>query len=56
MLPGAIRFEINYIVLESLLKKRIDLKTFISDEWVYRKLSRSTIGYEVEILMFDHTY
>ena len=31
-------------------------KIFISDEWVSHKLSRSTIGHEVKILMFDHTY
>ena len=43
--------------LESLLKKRADLKKiFISDEWASHKLSRSTIGLEVEVLMFDHTY
>ena len=31
--PGAIRFAINYIALESLLKKRADLKKiFISDK------------------------
>ena len=55
--PGAIRFTTNYIDLESLLKKRVDLKKiFISDEWASHKLSRSTIGHEVEILMFDHTY
>ena len=55
--PGATRFTTNYIALESLLKKRVDLKKiFISDEWVSHKLSRSTIGHEVEVLMFDHTY
>ena len=55
--PGATRFETNYITLESLLKKRTDLKKiFISDKWASHKLSRSTIGHEVEILMFDHTY
>ena len=31
-------------------------KIFISDEWASHKLSRSIIGHEVEILMFDHTY
>ena len=47
----------NYIALESLLKKRANLKKiFISDEWASHKLSRLTIGHEVEILMFDHTY
>ena len=40
----------------SLLKKRVDLKIFISNEWASHKLSRSTIGYEVEVLVFDHTY
>ena len=54
---GATRFAPNYIALESLLKKRADLKKiFISDEWASHKLSRSTIGHDVEVLMFDHTY
>ena len=54
---GATRFATNYIALESLLKKRVDLKKiFISNEWTSHKLSRSTIGHEVEVLMFDHTY
>ena len=57
MRPGATRFATNYIALESLLKKRADLKKiFISDEWASHKLSRSTIGHDVEVLMFDHTY
>ena len=55
--PEATRFATNYIVLESLLKKRVDLKkTFINDEWVSHKLSRLTIGHEVEVLIFYHTY
>ena len=55
--PGATRFAKNYIALESLLKKRADLKKiFISDEWASHKLSRLTIGHDVEVLMFDHTY
>ena len=55
--PRATRFATNYITLESLLKKRADLKKiFISDEWASHKLSRSTIGHDVEVLMFDHTY
>ena len=55
--PGATRFATNYIALESLLKKRADLKKiFISDEWASHKLSRSTTGHDVEVLMFDHTY
>ena len=55
--PGAIRFATNYIALESLLKKRADLKKiFISNEWASHKLSRSTVGHEVEVLKFDHTY
>ena len=55
--PGATRFATNYIALESLLKKRADLKKiFISDEWASHKLSRSTIGHDVEVLMFDHKY
>ena len=57
VLPGATRFVTNYIALESLLKKRADLKKiFISNEWASHKLIRSTIGHEVEMLMFDHTY
>ena len=33
MRPGAKRFETNYIALDSLLKKRVDLKkVFISNE------------------------
>ena len=55
--PGATRFATNYIVVESLLKKRDDLKKiFINNEWASHKLSRSTIGHEVEVLMFDHIY
>ena len=53
---GATRFATNYIALESLLKKWADLKIFISDEWASHKLSRSTIGHDVKVLMFDHTY
>ena len=57
MRPGATRFMKNYIALESLLKKMAGLKKiFISNEWASHKLSRSTIGHEVEVLMFDHTY
>ena len=57
MHPGATRFATNYIALEIFLKMMVDLKNiFISDEWASHKLSRSTIGHEVEILMFDHTY
>ena len=53
----ATRFATNYIVVKSLSKKRVDLKKiFIRDEWASHKLSRLTIGHEVEILMFDHTY
>ena len=38
--PEATRFVINYITLESLLKKMADLKKiFISDEWASHKLS-----------------
>ena len=38
--PRATRFAINYIALESLLKKRVDLKNiFISNEWASNKLS-----------------
>ena len=52
----AIRFTKNYIYLQSLLKKRVDLKIFISDEWASHKLSQITIGHEVEKLMFYHAY
>ena len=55
-MSGATRFATNYIALESLLKKRADLKKmFIGNEWASHKLSRSTIRHEVEVLMFDHT-
>ena len=56
MRPGATRFATNYITLASLLKKMADLKIFISDEWASHKLSRTTIGREVEGLMFNHPY
>ena len=57
VLPGATRFPTNYIALASLLKKRADLKKiFISDEWASHKLSRTTVGREVEGLMFNHPY
>ena len=52
MRPRAIRFSTNYIILDNLLKKRIYLKKiFVSDEWASHKLSRTTIGYEVESVM-----
>ena len=57
MRPGATRFATNYIALDSLLKKRVDLKkVFISNEWSSHKLSRTEEGHEVERLMFDHQY
>ena len=57
MRPGATRFATNYIALDSLLKKRVDLKkVFISNEWSSHKLSRTGVGHEVERLMFDHQY
>ena len=53
----ATRFATNYIALDSLLKKRVDLKkVFISNEWSSHKLSRTEVGHEVERLMFDHQY
>ena len=53
----ATRFVKNYIALASLLKKRANLKKiFISDEWASHKLSRTTVGREVEGLMFNHPY
>ena len=55
--PGATRFATNYIALDSLLKKKANLKkVFISDEWAQHNLSRTLIGKEVESLMFDHAY
>ena len=57
MRPGATKFATNYIALDSLLKKRVDLKKiFISNEWASHKLSRTEVGHEVERLMFDHVY
>ena len=57
MRPGATRFATNYIALDSLLKKRVDLKKiFINNEWSFHKLSRTVVGHEVERLMFDHQY
>ena len=57
MRPGATRFATNYITLDSLLKKRVDLKkVFISNEWSSHKLSRLEVGHEVERLMFDYQY
>ena len=54
---GAIRFATNYITLDNLLKKKVNLKkVFISDEWAQHKLSYTLIGKEVEKLMFDHAY
>ena len=54
---GATRFATNYIALDSLLKKRVDLKkVFISDECTSHKLSQTKVGHEVERLMFDHEY
>ena len=53
----ATRFATNYIAVASLLKKRADLKKIlISDEWTSHKLSRTTVGREVEGLMFNHPY
>ena len=55
--PGVTRFATNYIALDSLLKKRVDLKKiFISNECASHKLSRTEVGHEVERLMFDHEY
>ena len=55
--PRATRFTTHYIVIASLLKKRVDLKKiFISDECDSHKLSRTTVGHEVEGFMFNHQY
>ena len=57
MRPGATRFTTNYITLDSLLKKMVDLKkVFISNKWASHKISRKKVGHEVERLMFDHEY
>ena len=57
MRPGAIRFAIKYITLDSLLKKRVDLKkVFISDEWASHNLNRTKVRHGVERLMFEHEY
>ena len=57
MRPGVTRFATNYIALDSLLKKRVNLKKiFISNEWASHKLSRAEVGHEVERFMFDHVY
>ena len=57
MRPGATRFTTNYIALNSILKKMVDLKKiFISNEWASHKLSRTEVRHEVERLMFDHEY
>ena len=54
---GATRFATNYIALDSLLKKRVDLKkVFIINEWVPHKLSPTEVGHEVERLIFDYEY
>ncbi|RVW70035.1 hypothetical protein CK203_059049 [Vitis vinifera] len=55
--PGTTRFATNYMALNSLLKKKANLKkVFISDEWAQHNLSRTLISEEVESLMFDHAY
>ena len=55
--PRATRFATNYIALDNLLKKKVNLKkVFINDEWTQHNLSRTLIGKEVEKLMFDHAY
>ena len=57
MRPIVTRFATNYIALDNLLKKKVDLKKlFISNEWTSHKLSRTEVGNEVERLMFDHEY
>ena len=57
MCPGAKIFATNYIALDSLLKKRVDLKkVFINNEWASHKLSWTKVGHQVERLMFDHEY
>ena len=56
VLPKVTRFVTNYIALKSLRKKRVDLKIFLSDEWASHKFNRTTIGHEVEGLMFNHAY
>ena len=55
--PGATRFATNYIALDSLLKKGVDLKKlFTSDQWAQQTLSQTKIDQEMEKLMFNHPY
>ena len=55
MRPRATRFATNYIALDSLLKKKVDLKKgFISNEWTSYKLSRTEV--DMRWLMFNHEY
>ena len=54
---GATRFARNYITVDNLLKKMVDLKkVFISDEWTSHMHSRTKVGHKVERLMFDNEY
>ena len=54
---GATRFATNYIDLDNLLKKRVDLKkVLIRNQWASHKLSWTKDGNEVERLMFGHKY
>ena len=55
--PRATRFATNYIAIASLLKMIVDLKKIcISNEWASHKLNWTTVGHEVEGLMFNHPY
>ena len=47
--PGATRFATNHIALESLLKKKTNLKQlFTSDAWAANRLSRTVNGKRIE--------
>ncbi|KAJ9678214.1 hypothetical protein PVL29_022952 [Vitis rotundifolia] len=54
---GATRFATNYIALDNLLKKMVDLKKLsMSDDWAQHKLNGTKLERELEQLLFDHAY
>ena len=53
--PGMTWFAINFIALESLLKKSVGMKTlFTSNEWETYPLSCTTLGKNIESLILNH--
>ncbi|XP_068312542.1 uncharacterized protein [Pyrus communis] len=55
--PATTRFAINYISLDSLLKKKAGLKQlFISDDWANHNFSRSKAGRMVESIVLNHAF